>query len=298
MAGDYVPMQVDLLRKREVLRIAKATGMSRHEVVGWLLEFWAWAQVETMDGAIDDLPVEFVQEILGGPDEFWQAIQDVGWLEVTADGGLVLPHADRWITKGAKARLDKAERKRKSLAKKETAEAIWSAEGAPRGAPRGAPDLPLKEKERREEERKEENSSFKKSPPPPPREENEKLQPEEGGGPDLEIQAAVNSFLWEWNKTKGTTPCPDQFAMGRPDLLLERFGNPAWVANWPKALAKFPLPFLDADCPMTVTQFLKEETVAKILAGDFDKPKRQGGYGRKRVPKTPQLEVTDGSDEL
>ena len=79
----------------------------------------------------------------------------------------------------------------------------------------------------------------------------------------------AEEFLEVWNKTPGTRRCPDQFALGRADLLLERFGDPAWLANYPKALAKFPLKPFGPD-GMSVSKFLEEDTVPAILSGKYD----------------------------
>ena len=56
MAGDWIPFYVSTPRKSEVLQIARETNRNRHEVIGLLMEFWAWCQGETRDRL---LPVSY-----------------------------------------------------------------------------------------------------------------------------------------------------------------------------------------------------------------------------------------------
>mgnify|MGYP000397316798 CR=1 FL=1 len=108
MAGDWIPVFVDLPTKREVLAIASLTGRNRHEVAGRLVEFWIWAQAQS-DGSVDalvDVHVDALEAALGPDLCFWQAVTRVGWLHDTPQG-LVIPNAMRWLSRGAKARLNK-----------------------------------------------------------------------------------------------------------------------------------------------------------------------------------------------
>lgn len=106
MAGDWIPVQTDLSRRREVLSISKHTGRSRYEVVGLLIEFWGWASGETEDGEIVDVYVDTLPSLVGADTEFWSVLIRVGWLEET-ETGLRVPNFDRWMSSGAKSRLRK-----------------------------------------------------------------------------------------------------------------------------------------------------------------------------------------------
>jgi hypothetical protein len=114
MALDYVPAGIDLCRKREVLAMAKITGRSRHEIVGLCLEFWTWASNETHDGTLEGLTVVDVCEALAAPQDFFEALLQVRWLEQvhtdahsTKVSSLFIPKFDRWMSKTAKSRLNK-----------------------------------------------------------------------------------------------------------------------------------------------------------------------------------------------
>lgn len=112
MDGDWIPATTDLPRKREVITLARETGLKRREVVGILIEFWAWAAGQTADGRIDGVFIDQLPEIIDGVKaKFWATMASpaVGWL-VATETGIEVPRADRWITKGAKARLQKNRR--------------------------------------------------------------------------------------------------------------------------------------------------------------------------------------------
>lgn len=142
MAGDWIPACKGLTRKREVLVIAAATGRSRHEVAGILLEFWEWADGETADGAISGVTVDHLIQIVGADKPFWLAVVESGWLSAT-DGGIVLPHFDRWLGNSAKNRLDNTRRQQLSRKKRDT-------------PARDAGDKSATREEKRREEKREE----------------------------------------------------------------------------------------------------------------------------------------------
>lgn len=111
MAGDWIPATTELPRKREVLLLSAKTGRSRHEVVGLLLEFWIWVSNESSDGRVVGVHVDALAPLIGADTEFWRAVIDVGWL-VDDPSGLIVPRSDEWITRAAKARLQKTKRQK------------------------------------------------------------------------------------------------------------------------------------------------------------------------------------------
>lgn len=111
MASGWIPICKSLLRKREVLALAEATGKSRHEVVGLLVEFWCWADEESPDGVIPRTTLKQLAAALSEKEDFWQAVCAVGWLEIGKDG-LIIPNFERWLGQSAKRRVQDAERKK------------------------------------------------------------------------------------------------------------------------------------------------------------------------------------------
>lgn len=109
MAGDWIPIETDIFRKPKVLQIAHLTGRSRHEVVGLLVDLWAWASGHSTDGKLGPVSVPFLSHVIGADDAFWRAVEQVKWLDLS--DGISIPNADNWITRGAKARLTNTKRK-------------------------------------------------------------------------------------------------------------------------------------------------------------------------------------------
>ena len=101
-----MPIDLGLARKREVLLLAGLTRRTRHEVTGLLVDFWAWVSGESADGLLPGVTTDDLALVVGADADFWDAVSRVGWLEVRPDG-LAVPRADRWLTRGAKARLQK-----------------------------------------------------------------------------------------------------------------------------------------------------------------------------------------------
>ena len=131
MAGDWIPYTLDLPKKLEVIRIASATGISRRECVGILLEFWGWCDSETEDGFLPGIRIGDLSDICPvdvrddahkcpySPDKcpvdvrhFFRAVADVGWL-VESGEGVEVVNFDRYMSKSAKARMADARRKKK-----------------------------------------------------------------------------------------------------------------------------------------------------------------------------------------
>ena len=104
MAGDWIPMQVDLDSRREVLILCHLTGWSKFEVIGRLWHFWSWVSRESADGCIRGVSTAVLADVLGVPKKFLEGLVAVGWLVETADG-LIVPNYDRWFSGSAKIRL-------------------------------------------------------------------------------------------------------------------------------------------------------------------------------------------------
>lgn len=111
MAGDWIPIDTTLPDKPEVARVAKALGKSRDEIVGMLVRFWIWAQAHTADGRLPGMTTEMLAEVVHVPHRLFGELQKVGWL-LEAEGGLVIPNFERWLSQGAKRRLREREKKR------------------------------------------------------------------------------------------------------------------------------------------------------------------------------------------
>jgi hypothetical protein len=116
MAGDWIPIRLDLRRDPAVLRIATRLDMEIDLVVGKLVHLWTWASEQSRDGHAPVTPCH-VNAMLSSQD-FAEALVDEGWLEVT-EAGIRIVHWNRWLSQSAKGRTLATLRKRKQRAGQE-----------------------------------------------------------------------------------------------------------------------------------------------------------------------------------
>lgn len=110
MAGDWIPMRMDLLDDPAVIAIAAALNMEEYAVAGRLLKLWSWANRHLKDGHAS-VPDKWVDDYLDTAG-FAAAMLRVGWLRTRSGGGLEFTSFDRWNSQGAKIRLGETLRKR------------------------------------------------------------------------------------------------------------------------------------------------------------------------------------------
>lgn len=268
MAGEWLMYDVCLPQKPEVLELVDATGLDTDQVVGRLLMLWGWASLNCDEGRAR-ISVRLLARAVGGDENFWLAVQDVGWLVVDAESGTVaIPGWDRRFSNAAKSRAlstSRAEKQRASAPQRTTPCA--QAHGGVRSS---AP------KRREREERNSSSSQHTAAP----------------GEPD---PPAAPSPAWEdlraaWAQGKGRPwklPTP-------PDKLEDRLAEPGWWTKARAAIAHLPRCRYFRD-PVTLPQFVDEGFVDKILGGQFDNPREQkparGGFGQ--VEKLPAKEWDD-----
>ena len=109
MAGDWLPIRLDLGDDPAVILISKVTGLDCHAVVGRLVNIWSWANRHTDDGRIRDVDGEWLDNRVGMPG-FAAAMEQAGWLKRTAMG-LSIPRFDRHNGPSAKHRALNTRRK-------------------------------------------------------------------------------------------------------------------------------------------------------------------------------------------
>ena len=111
MSGQWIPWEVGLHQKSEVVRMAKACGVHAHEMAGRCMIVWAWAQDQTIDGVVPGLTPGDVSATVG-IDGVGEALESVGWLADLGDG-IAFPNWDRFNGQASKKRMLAAERKRR-----------------------------------------------------------------------------------------------------------------------------------------------------------------------------------------
>jgi len=102
MAGDWIKWEKGLVRKAEVIRIARALTCTPQHAAACCMQVWEWAEEQTADGTIRGIEVGDVSLAVGVPG-IGEAMASADWLRTSADG-IVLPHWDRHNAQPAKAR--------------------------------------------------------------------------------------------------------------------------------------------------------------------------------------------------
>ncbi len=143
MAGDWIPMRMDLHEDPAVIAIAVATGMDEYAVVGRLHKLWGWANKQLASGVASGVTSDWVDRYVSAAG-FAAAMLDAGWLRTRSGGAIEFPNFERWNSGGAKKRLLNAQWMRNRRG------------GAESGEPNTTPAPPEKRREQK-----------KKAPLPP-----------------------------------------------------------------------------------------------------------------------------------
>lgn len=119
MAGDWIPMRLDLADDPAVIQIAAELDLDDDHVVGKLHRLWSWASAQSRDGHACVTLASLNQRV--NADGFAQAMIKVGWLAEENDG-IQFTNWGNWMAQSAKARLLTARRqqKRRALHERDT----------------------------------------------------------------------------------------------------------------------------------------------------------------------------------
>lgn len=252
MAGEWIPYDVCLPQKPEVLELVDRTGLAPDQVVGRLLMLWGWAALNSSDGTAR-MSLRLLGRLCGGDEEFWREVEAVGWLVIDSESGTVaIPGWERRFSQAAKSRALTTVRHQVDKAR--------GAERPQRGRlapPRGAP---------RALERGDRGDRNSSSSP------GDAAQPE-GGGPAGPPGWDTLRKAW---KTGSGRPWKLQVP---PDKLAERLDEPGWFEKALAAIEALPRCRYFAD-PVTLPQLVAPGFVDKVLGGQFDNPRHARPAGR------------------
>lgn len=241
MAGEWIPYDVCLPQKPEVLELVDTTGLQADQVVGRLLMLWGWAALNSSDGSAR-MSIRLLSKVCGGDETFWYAVQDVGWLVIDAEAGTVgIPGWD--------ARFSKAAKSRALATVRHQVDKVGGASRPHKG--RSAPPAGA----RRARERGDRSSSS--SP-------GDAAHDQEGQTPGWETLRAA------WRAGQGrpwSLPTP-------PDKAADRLEEAGWFEKALAAIDRLPACKYFRD-PVTLPQFVAPGFVDKILGGQFDNAREQ-----------------------
>jgi len=249
MAGEWIPYDVCLPHKPEVLELVDRTGLQPDQVVGRLLMLWGWAALNSSDGTAR-MSVRLLAKLCGGDDEFWREVESVGWLVIDAENGTVaIPGWERRFSQAAKSRALSSVRHQVDKAR--GAERPQSGRVAP---PAGAPSA----LERRD--RGDRNSS---------------------SSPGSAAQGPEQPAGWETLRKAWAAGTGRPWKLpSAPEKVAERLAEEGWFEKALAAIQELPRCKYFRD-PVTLPQLVAKGFVDKVLGGQFDNPRDQrpaGGY--------------------
>lgn len=108
MAGDWIPMRIELADDPAVISVAAATGIDEFGVVGRLHRLWGWANRHLTDGNARSVTENWVDRFVSCP-RFARALAEAGWLRIR-DQSVEFPKFEKWNSQGAKKRALTAKR--------------------------------------------------------------------------------------------------------------------------------------------------------------------------------------------
>jgi hypothetical protein len=116
MAGDWIPMRLDLYEDPAVLAMSERLEVREEVVVGYLHRVWAWASRNCHAASVTNVTLMSLGRVTG-LSGFPELMAEVGWLmqSFNDDGKPVLtfPNWERWLAQSAKKRMKAAERQKK-----------------------------------------------------------------------------------------------------------------------------------------------------------------------------------------
>jgi hypothetical protein len=237
MAGEWIPLDINLGDKPEVQELIDLTGQGVETVVYRLFQLWGWASLNTADGTVRATPGRLAR-VCGGDEEFWRAVEAVGWIVFDqAAGTAEIPGWGRRFSMAAKARACSTDRQSRYRDGRVTV-------GRDKSVTTG--------EERREQV------------PPPPREapqsKKQKAAPKATGGWDA-LQAAWNAGTGE--RWRSSAP---------PAQAADRLAEEGWMDRATEAIGHLPkCRFFKT--PVTLGQFCGSGFVDRVLGGQYDRPR-------------------------
>lgn len=261
MAGEWIPYDVCLATKPEVLELLDETGASADAVIGRLLQFWGWAALNA-EGGTARMTIDRLGRMFGGDAHFWNWVEKVGWLAVDSESGTVsIPGWEDRFSKTAKARALQLKRAANSrecgpAALKRTHPCATAHAPVRSGAPNRGEEI--EEREQREEG------------------EETGLEPSSASS-SIENTPEEDSAAWEtlreaWRRGSGK-PWPSRTP---PEKLEDRLREPDWLPMALRAIERLPA-CKYFQSPVGLGQLVSKGFVDKIVAGDFDTINRPGG---------------------
>jgi hypothetical protein len=269
MAGEWIPYDVCLPQKPEVLELVDRTGLQPDQVVGRLMMLWGWAALNSSDGTAR-MSIRLLARLCGGDEDFWREVEAVGWLVIDAENGTVgIPGWDARFANAAKSRA--LATVRHQVDKARGAERPQRGRVAP---PRGA---------RRALERRDRGDRNSSSSPGDAAQGDGDSGPAGPPGWDTLRKAWAAGTGRPWR-------LPDP-----PDKVADRLEEDGWFQKALAAIEALPRCKYFRD-PVTLPQLVAPGFVDKVLGGQFDNPRERSSSGPRGPDDRPPAQAWTGDD--
>jgi hypothetical protein len=106
-AGMWIKWERGLIKKPEIMRIAKILEVTKYHAAACCMQVWEWAEDVTVDGIVHDIDPSDVSDAVGVAG-IGEAMCKVDWL-TDVGTGISFPKWDRHNGDPAKRRAEKAE---------------------------------------------------------------------------------------------------------------------------------------------------------------------------------------------
>lgn len=127
MAGDWIPMRIDLYEDPAVILMAEKLGVREEVVVGYLHRVWSWLSRQCRDGKVTGVSISSLERLLNLPG-FVTAMCETWWMEESIDEFgvpvLTIPNWDTWMSQSAKTRIVGTKRQQKRRGQNDTSESV------------------------------------------------------------------------------------------------------------------------------------------------------------------------------
>ena len=134
MAGDWIKISHGLIDKPEVMELAEMMDVSPFEVVGHLVAFWFWVDLNLSPDCPQVKGTKKGLDRVAGRDGFAESLCRVGWL-IVEDGMISVPNYDVHLSCSAKNRAK--EQRKKASQRSKTSPNIGDKKGTTEGTNEG-----------------------------------------------------------------------------------------------------------------------------------------------------------------
>ena len=257
MAGEWIPIDVGIFEKPEILRLCIKCHTSVENAVCRIMKLWMWFSMNSADGSAEMNP-ELLVMACGADEQFWREVANVGWLEFDEENQVVtMPGWSERFSKAAKARAKHAKDQAKYREKQRCDKNVIKTDH--KAITRG------------EERRGDNNSS---------------------SSPEQVKKEIIPAFIRAWN----ASPKTKDFTGRIFDELVECCSDPSWVAEAEEAIKRLKQ-CAYFTTPVTIIQMTKPGFVDKINAGSFDTVTQRRSYKPGEAPPAPPRTFDDEARE-